>query len=320
MSNSTPLRKTKIIATMGPACDSPEILAAMIASGLNVVRLNLSHGSFDEHSLRVQRIREVADSVNAHIGVMADTKGIEVRTGRLRAGPVQLQPGQHFSLYTDSRLGDEHGVAVSYQYLAAEVQPNTTILLDDAAIEMTVTEVKATEIICKVVHGGLLGERKGVNLPEVQLAISAVSPDFLKNLEAEIDFAVSNEVDYLAASFVQSGEEVELIRQLITARGSTIPIIAKIENRAGVANLESIVKAADGIMVARGDLGVELPLAEVPSTQKKLIRATVSQGKPVITATQMLATMETNPKPTRAEASDVANAILDGTSAVMLSG
>lgn len=320
MSGATPLRKTKIIATMGPACDTPEILKAMIVHGLNVVRLNLSHGNYDEHSLRVKRVREVASSVGAHIAIMADTKGIEVRTGMLEAGPITLEPGQLFSLFTDSRPGNSSGVSVSYKNLPAEVKPGITILLDDAAIEMTVVAAKAAEIVCEVIHGGMLGARKGVNLPEVQLSISAVSPEFLENLEAEIEFAVANEVDYLAASFVQSGEEVEHIRQLLAARGSTIPIIAKIENRAGVANLGSIVKAADGIMVARGDLGVELPLAEVPSTQKKLIRATVSRGKPVITATQMLATMENNPKPTRAEASDVANAILDGTSAVMLSG
>lgn len=320
MSGSTPLRKTKIIATIGPACDSPEILEAMIERGLNVVRLNLSHGNYEEHSQRVKRVREVAGRLGAHVAVMADTKGIEVRTGVLETGPVELQAGQHFSLFIEPHPGNSQGVSISYRNLTAEVRTGTTILLDDAALELSVLEVKKAEIICEVIHGGILGERKGVNLPEVQLSISAVSPEFLQNLQAEIDFAVANEVDYLAASFVQSGTEVDHIRELLTARGSTIPIIAKIENRAGVANLESIVESADGIMVARGDLGVELPLADVPSTQKKLIRATVGRGKPVITATQMLATMESNPKPTRAEASDVANAILDGTSAVMLSG
>ena len=320
MPNSTPLHKTKIVATAGPASDKPDVLRAMIVGGMNVLRLNLSHGSYEEHSQRVGRLRTVAASLGAHVAIMVDTKGIEVRTGLLADGPVELVPGQEFALFVDTRPGDANGVSVSYRNLVNEVEPGCTVLLDDAAIEMKVERVSSDAIICRVVHGGLLGDRKGVNLPETQLAISALSPEFLKNLEAEIEFAVANTVDYLAASFVQSGEEVEHIRQLLAVRGSDIPIIAKIENRAGVVNLEAIVAASDGIMVARGDLGVELPLAEVPSTQKRLIRATVMAGKPVITATQMLASMEVNPKPTRAEASDVANAILDGTSAVMLSG
>ncbi|MCG8415988.1 MAG: pyruvate kinase [Pseudomonadales bacterium] len=320
MSSSTPLRKTKIVATVGPACDTVEILYQMIDAGLSVVRLNLSHGDYTEHSQRVQRIREAAQLADAHVAIMVDTRGIEIRTGTLAEGPVQLHPGQSFSLFTTEKPGTDEGVSISYRNLTTEVSAGTTILLDDAAIELLVTAVSAEVINCEVVHGGELGERKSVNIPDVQLSISALSPEYLHNLQAEVEFAVSHEVDYLAASFVQSGEEVEHIRDLLKTGGREIPIIAKIENRAGVANLEAIVAAADGIMVARGDLGVELPLAEIPSTQKKLIRSTVSNGKPVITATQMLASMETNPKPTRAEASDVANAILDGTSAVMLSG
>mgnify|MGYP001044443885 CR=1 FL=1 len=320
MSSSSPLRKTKIVATVGPACAAPETLVEMVQAGLNVVRLNLSHGNFDEHARTVQKVRAVARQADAHIAIMVDTKGIEVRTGRLKDGPVELKPDQYFRLYTDLLAGDATGVSVTYARLPAEVTVGDTILLDDAAMELTVIGIEADSIECRVVHGGILGERKGVNLPGTQLSISALSPEFISNLENEINFAVHSDVDYLAASFVQSGEEVKKIRDLLERQGSSIPIIAKIENRAGVDNLDNIVEAADGIMVARGDLGVELPLAEVPSTQKKLIRSTVMRGKPVITATQMLASMEQNPKPTRAEASDVANAILDGTSAVMLSG
>ncbi len=320
MSTSTPLRKTKIVATLGPACDSVETLQKMIRAGLSVVRLNLSHGNYAEHGERVQRIREAASLSDSHVAIMVDTKGIEIRTGTLADGPVQLSPGQKFSLFCTEHPGDSEGVSISYHKLSAEVDVGTTILLDDAAIELQVTGVSGDVIDCEVIHGGVLGERKSVNLPDVQLSISALSPEYLHNLQAEVEFAISHQVDYLAASFVQSGEEVEHIRDLLKKGGREIPIIAKIENRAGVSNLDAIVAAADGIMVARGDLGVELPLAEIPSTQKKLIRSTVSNGKPVITATQMLASMETNPKPTRAEASDVANAILDGTSAVMLSG
>lgn len=320
MSTASPLRKTKIIATLGPACDQPEILRAMIRSGMSVARLNLSHGNYEEHQARVRRLREIAAEERAHVAIMADTRGIEVRTGTLQNGPVELIAEQEFRLYNDGRAGDETGVSVSYPRLPAEVKKGDAILLDDAAIEMTVSSIVDDTIVCKVVHGGRLGERKGVNLPGTRLQITATSPEFIDKLNEEIDFSVSNEVDYLAASFVQSGEEVEDIRSRLAEKGSDIPIIAKIENRAGVDNLDSIVAAANGIMVARGDLGVELPLADVPSTQKKLIRNTVMNGKPVITATQMLASMENSPKPTRAEASDVANAILDGTSAVMLSG
>lgn len=320
MSSATPLRKTKIVATLGPACDEPDILRDMIRSGMNVVRLNLSHGNYEEHARRVKLLREIAAEERAHVAIMVDTRGIEVRTGTLPGGPVELNPGQEFRLYSDGRAGDEQGVAVSYPRLPEEVRIGDTILLDDAAIELTIAAVEDNTIVCKVIHGGLLGDRKGVNLPGTRLGITATSPEFIDKLNEEIDFAVNNEADYLAASFVQSGAEVEDIRSRLAARGSDIPIIAKIENRAGVDNMDSIVATANGIMVARGDLGVELPLADVPSTQKKLIRSTVMNGKPVITATQMLASMEANPKPTRAEASDVANAILDGTSAVMLSG
>ncbi len=314
------LRKTKIIATIGPASQSPEVLRAMIGAGMNVARLNLSHGTLTSHQETVARLRAVAAELGAHIAIMLDTRGIEIRTGTLAVGLVELHPGAEFSLYTDARPGDGSGVSVSYRQLPQEVAPGTLILLDDGAIELSVIEASAETIRCRVIHGGPLGNRKSINLPETQLSMSLLSPEHHEEVVREMRFAARLGVDYIAASFVQSPEDVLEMRQILREEGVDIPIIAKIENRAGVDNLEAIVKVANGIMVARGDLGVELPLAEVPSTQKKIIRTTVLNGKPAITATQMLASMEQNPRPTRAEASDVANAILDGSSAVMLSG
>ncbi len=314
------LRKTKIVATIGPASDSREMLAKMITAGMNVARLNLSHGSHEEHQARLDRIREVAAEIGVPLAIMVDTRGIEVRTGTLGDGPVELARGATFTLYTDGRIGNGQGVSVTYKSLPDEVGPGTPILLDDGAIELEVVSVSARAVVCEVVHGGLLAENKSVNLPDTELAVSAVSPEFRDDIVREITFAAENDVDYLAASFVQSAEDIQRIREIFLETDRRTPIIAKIENKAGIKNLEEIVKASDGVMVARGDLGVELPLAEVPGFQKKIIRTTVMNGKPVITATEMLASMERNPKPTRAEASDVANAILDGTSAVMLSG
>ena len=314
------LRKTKIVATIGPASDSREMLAKMIAAGMNVARLNLSHGSHEEHQARLDRIREVAAEMGVPLAIMVDTRGIEVRSGTLGDSPVELARGATFTLYTDGRIGNGQGVSVTYKSLPDEVGPGTPILLDDGAIELEVVSVSAHEVVCEVVHGGLLAENKSVNLPDTELAVSAVSPEFRDDIVREITFAADNDVDYLAASFVQSAEDIQRIREIFLETDRRTPIIAKIENKAGIKNLEEIVKASDGVMVARGDLGVELPLAEVPGFQKKIIRTTVMNGKPVITATEMLASMERNPKPTRAEASDVANAILDGTSAVMLSG
>lgn len=313
-------RRTKIVATIGPACDSPDVLKAMMKAGMNVARLNLSHGTLEEHKARIDLLRSVSDGIGRHIAIMIDTRGIEIRTRMISDGTVDLVPGDIFSLYMDERPGNAEGVSITYSHLAQEVSPGTPILLDDGAIELEVRQVEEGVIRCVVIHGGRLGNSKSVNLPDTQLAITAVSPENRDDVLRELGFAAENDADYIAASFIQSAEDIFTMREILVEKNVSIPIIAKIENKAGVDNLEEIVNAADGIMVARGDLGVELPLADVPSTQKKIIRSTVSKGKPVITATQMLASMEHNPKPTRAEASDVANAILDGTSAVMLSG
>lgn len=314
------IRRTKIIATIGPACDSPEMLRAMIEAGMNVARLNLSHGSHDKHSRLIASLRAAASDLGRHIAIMIDTRGIEIRTGLVQGDSVKLVPGDSFSLYTGDRPGDASGVSITYQKLFEEVRRGIPILIDDGAIELEVQDVRDAVINCRIIHGGRLGNSKSVNLPETRLAMSAVSPENRDDVVKELSFAADNDVDYIAASFVQSADDIYKMREILVERDALIPIIAKIENKAGVANLDEIVDAADGVMVARGDLGVELPLAEVPTTQKLIIRTTVSSGKPVITATQMLASMEWNPKPTRAEASDVANAILDGTSAVMLSG
>lgn len=320
VSKLTPIRRTKIVATIGPACDAPEMLKAMMKAGMNVARLNLSHGSHESHSKQILNLRAAASELGENIAIMIDTRGIEIRTGLLDGDTATLIPGESFSLRTDNQAGDASGVSITYLKLHEEVRKGTPILLDDGAIELEVEQVTDGIINCRIIHGGLLGNSKSVNLPETQLAMSAVSPENRDDIIKELSFAAEHDVDYIAASFVQSADDIYKMREILVDKGVLIPIIAKIENKAGVANMEEIVDVADGIMVARGDLGVELPLADVPPTQKNIIRTTVSNGKPVITATQMLASMEWNPKPTRAEASDVANAILDGTSAVMLSG
>jgi pyruvate kinase len=314
------IRKTKIVATIGPACDAPDTLRAMIKAGMNVARLNLSHGSLNDQYERLTSIRRAAAELDTHVAIMIDTRGIEIRTGRLEPEAVDLLRGDRFTLHTGERLGDADGVSVSFRGLAQETPVGAAILLDDGAIELKVESVDEETIHCRVVHGGTLRNNKSVNLPGTRLSLSSTGPENREDVIRELTFASQNEVDYIAASFVQSADEIFKMREILTERGVEIPIIAKIENRTGLDRLDEIVQAADGLMVARGDLGVELPLADVPGTQKMMIRKTVSNGKPVITATQMLASMEWNPKPTRAEASDVANAILDGSSAIMLSG
>ncbi len=323
MTNKAVPRKTKIVATIGPASDSPEILKQMIEAGMNVARINMSFGVDEVQQNRLDTIRQVAREMGCSIAIMADTKGIEIRTGKLADDTTRLHADDNFILYSYSRVGDQNGVSVNYANLHNEVSKGTPILLNDGAIELVVEEIIQThggEVHCRVIHGGLLRENKSVNLPDTQLQMSAVSPENQEEILHELSFAAENNVEYIAASFVQDAEDIIKMRAILKDKGVEIPIIAKIENRAGIENLKAIVAVADGTMVARGDLGVELPLADVPGMQKRIIHSTVTSGKPVITATEMLASMETNPKPTRAEASDVANAILDGSSAIMLSG
>jgi pyruvate kinase len=314
------LRKTKIVATIGPACDDAPTLRAMIDAGMNVARFNLSHGEFDQHARRVERVRRAAAGAGVFLAAMIDTRGIEIRTGALRGESVELAPEAEFRLHAGQLDGDAQGVSVSYPALVEILKPGAVVLIDDGLIELRVLRREDDALVCRVVIGGVLRPRKSVNLPDTDLPLRLDNPATERNLREEMAFAAAQDMDYVAASFVQSAEDVQTIRALLAGHGASIPVIAKIENRRGVEHLDEIVAAANGTMVARGDLGVELPLAEVPGTQKRIIRTTVSAGKPVITATQMLDSMERNPRPTRAEASDVANAILDGSSAVMLSG
>ncbi|MDH3535256.1 MAG: pyruvate kinase [Gammaproteobacteria bacterium] len=301
---------------MGPACNTTPTLKAMIEAGMNVARLNMSHGDEESHALTVTRIREAAAECGAIVAVMVDTRGREIRSGKVQNDQVLLDAAQPFTLYADDRIGDESGVAISLKGLDRHVQPGHRILIDDGQLELRVEAVEEGRVHCRIVTGGVLRNNKGVNLPDTAAALDDIDYDTAR----ELKFAAAQGVDFIAASFVRNAEEVHGIRAQLHQFGAEIPIIAKIENRQGVANIEEIIDAADGIMVARGDLGVELSMGEGPTIQKRIIRATVSNGKPVITATQMLDSMERNPRPTRAEASDVANAIFDGSSAVMLSG
>jgi len=309
-------RKTKVIATIGPACDSIPRLRAMIEAGMNVARLNMSHGDEASHAEVVARIRAAAADCNATVAIMVDTRGREIRSGKVTDGQVFLNAEQPFTLYADARLGDETGVSISLQSLDRHAQPGHRVLVDDGQIELRVESVEPGQVHCRIETGGVLRNNKGVNLPDTPAALDDIDYDTGR----ELAFAVAEQVDYIAASFVRNAAEVRAIEAQLRDLGAEIPIIAKIENREGVNNIEEIIEAANGVMVARGDLGVELSLGEGPTIQKRIIRATVANGKPVITATQMLDSMERNPRPTRAEASDVANAIFDGSSAVMLSG
>jgi pyruvate kinase len=310
------LRKTKVVATIGPASDSIETIKAMIRAGMNVARLNFSHGTHEEHRKRLECVRQASDELGANVAIMLDTKGVKIRTERLEGGSAHLKTGDSFTLYMDDRLGNAEGVSLSDDALSDEVRMGSTILLDDGVIELRVTDIETDAIHCKITRGGRLADNKGVNLPGATLERRSM----IRETREDLLFAIEHDIEYIAASFVRSVEDVREIRNLLETHGAQIPIIAKIENKEGVENLDEIVAAANGTMVARGDLGVEMPLEEVPLVQKKIIRATVMNGKPVITATQMLDSMERMPIPTRAEVSDVANAILDGTSAVMLSG
>ena len=311
------LRKTKIICTIGPASENEETLTAMCQAGMNVARLNFSHGSHEEHLRRIQLIRSVREKLNLPIAIMLDTKGPEYRIKTFKNGPVTLRDGDLFTLTTEDIQGDETRVAVTYSNLTKELFPGDTVLINNGLVIMKVEEVKGSDVICRVQNGGVLSDRKSMNFPG-----KVLKQDFLSEQDKkDLLFGVENGVDFVAASFVSSKSDVQAMRDLLNANGGRdIDIIAKIENRSGVDNVEEICEVADGIMVARGDLGVEIPFMEVPALQKYLISKCRMLGKRVITATEMLESMIQNPRPTRAEISDVANAVYDGSSAIMLSG
>jgi pyruvate kinase len=274
------LRKTKVIATIGPACDSTSRITQMIEAGMNVARLNFSHGTHEEHRERLRRVREASRALDAHVAVMLDTKGAEIRTGVLESGSVELVEGAPFSLFVGDALGTKEGVSVSYSKLAHEVKLGSAILLDDGRIELRVVRLSGDGIQCEVVRGGEFSSRAGVNVPDASLTLSSVDTDRRDDLR----FALDHDLDYIAASFVKNAADVIEIRRFLEEEGGEIPIIAKIENRESVENLDEIVAAAAGTMVARGDLGVELAVEEVPLVQKRIIRTTVLSGKPVLRA------------------------------------
>ncbi|MQL52032.1 pyruvate kinase [Desulfofundulus thermobenzoicus] len=310
------MRKTKIICTIGPACEKVETLMAMMRAGMNVARLNFSHGTHEEHARRIAAIREAAGRIGKNVAILLDTKGPEIRLGYLEKEPVTLQAGQRVVLTTENIKGTVERLPITYAGLPRDVAPGNSILIADGRIELRVLDATDKEIFCEVVHGGELTSQKGVNLPGVPVNLPAITEQDVR----DIQFGIDQGLDFIAASFIRKGADVLAIRRILEERGADMDIIAKIESREGLDNLDEIIKVANGIMVARGDLGVGIPVEEVPLVQKTIIQKCNQAGKPVITATQMLESMINNPRPTRAEASDVANAILDGTDAIMLSG
>ena len=312
------MKKTKIICTMGPNTNDRELMKKLVENGMDIARFNFSHGDHEEQKARMDMLKAIREEVGKPVAILLDTKGPEIRTGLLKDGKkVNLEEGQTFTLTTEKIEGDEKRVSITYDGLAEDVEIGKTILIDDGLIELKVKNITDTDIICTVINGGELGQRKGVNVPNVPVRLPALTQ---KDRE-DIIFGVEQGVDFIAASFVRSAEGVLEIKALLKeCNAPHIPIIAKIENAEGIKNIDEILHCADGIMVARGDLGVEIPAQEVPYLQKLLIQKCNDNYKPVITATQMLDSMMRNPRPTRAEVTAVANAVYDGTDAVMLSG
>jgi len=311
------MRKTKIVCTLGPAVSNRETMRELMLKGMNCARLNFSHGDHAEHLGRATLVKELREELDLQVALMLDTKGPEIRTKVIEAGKVDLERGEKFILDTSERVGDITGVSVTYPNLHKELSVGDRILIDDGLIELMVEEISGTELRCEVLNGGTLGTKKSVNLPGISVDLPAMT----EQDKLDIIFAAQHDFDFVAASFVRKASDVETIRQVLKENGGgDIRIISKIENQEGVDNAEEIIAVSDGIMVARGDLGVEIPAEEVPLVQKMLIEKCVQMGKPVITATQMLDSMIRNPRPTRAEVNDVANAVFDGTSCVMLSG
>jgi pyruvate kinase len=316
--NSTPVRRrAKIVCTIGPASDSEEMMRELMLRGMNVARLNFSHGSHEDHARVIRRLRKVARDLGRTICILQDLQGPKIRTGRLKDRlAVTLQTGQTITITSRDVMGTAELISTTYQELARDVKPGEHILLSDGRIELVVREVSGTDIICDVLNGGTLGEHQGINLPGTNVSIPSLTPKD----EDDLDFGLKHAVDLVAISFVRTADDVVQARRAIVSRGGVTPLIAKLEKPQAIDNLDSILEVANGVMVARGDLGVEVAPEKVPLIQKHVIRRALDFRKPVITATQMLESMTENPRPTRAEASDVANAIFDGSDAVMLSG
>ncbi len=312
------MKKTKIICTMGPNTNDKDFIKLLAENGMDIARFNFSHGDHEEQKMRMDMLKSVREEIGKPIAILLDTKGPEIRTGLLKERKkVELKEGNTFILTTEKIVGDEKKVSITYKGLTEDIRIGNRILIDDGLIELQVKDIIDGDIFCIVINGGELGERKGVNVPNVAVRLPALT----EKDKQDILFGVEQDVDFIAASFVRSAEGILEIKELLKKNGSRyIPIIAKIENAEGVKNMDEIIQCADGIMIARGDLGVEIPAEEVPYLQKVLIQKCNENHKPVITATQMLDSMIQNPRPTRAEVTDVANAVYDGTDAVMLSG
>ena len=310
------MRKTKIICTLGPACESEEKLKELMLAGMDVARFNFSHGTHEDQKKRLAKVLKVSNELNLNISVLLDTKGPEIRLRDFEGGKAELVTGQTFILTTEELLGTSQKASITYKGLKNDISVGNTILIDDGLIDMVVQEITDTDIVCQVINGGFLSNHKGVNVPGAILSLPYVS----EVDREDILFGIEMGYDFLAASFARCKEDILEVRQILKEHNSPMKIIAKIENMQGIQNLEEILSVSDGIMVARGDMGVEIPMEDVPVLQKKMIKMAVNQGKHVITATQMLESMIKNPRPTRAEATDIANAIYDGTTAIMLSG
>ncbi len=310
------LKKTKIVCTMGPATEKPGLVEKLMENGMNCARFNFSHGDHAEHLGRIKMVRDAARHTDSIVALLLDTKGPEMRLGEFKDGKVQLTKGESFVLTYADTPGDEHGAPISHKKLYQEVKPGDTILLSDGLVGLTVKEIKGKDIVTEILNSGPMSTKKRVAAPGVSVGLPPIS----EQDERDIIFGVENDMDYVAASFVQRASDVREIRKLIKKHKGNMEIIAKIENLEGIKNIDSIIEASDGIMVARGDLGVEIPAEDVPFLQKEIIAKCNKAGKLVIVATQMLESMTTNPRPTRAEVSDVANAVFDGTDAIMLSG
>lgn len=309
--------KTKIVATIGPSSESEEVLEKLINAGINVARLNMSHGSHKEHQIKIDRIKKLNNKLNKQVGIMLDTKGPEIRLGDFEDDKAILVQGSEFILTTKEVLGTSEQATVTYKEITDDVKVGTTILLDDGLIELEVIKIKKDSLTCLVKNTGIVKSKKGVNIPGIKLSLPALTD----RDKADIKFGVENDIDFIAASFVRKKEDVvELRNYLNSLNGERVKIIAKIENQEGIDNFDEILEVVDGIMVARGDMGVEVSIEQLPKIQKMMIKKASKSCKMVITATQMLESMITNPRPTRAEVSDVANAIYDGTGAIMLSG
>jgi pyruvate kinase len=309
--------RTKIVATMGPASAKKDVLLAMIKAGVNICRLNFSHGKVEDHKAVIDTIREINEQYKTNVGILADLQGPKIRIGLVKDGGIHLINGTRINMTTHECIGDDNQIYITYDTFPQDVQPDEIILLDDGKIQMRVIETNRKDtVVCEVVHGGILTSRKGVNLPNTKVSIPSLTEEDLDNLK----YALEWDVDWIGLSFVRTGEDIHELKRIIARSGKAAKVIAKVEKPEAIDNIDDIIAATDGVMVARGDLGVEMPLEEVPLLQKMIARKCREASKPVIVATQMLESMITTPRPTRAEVNDVANSVLDGADAVMLSG